>query len=130
MACIETAMGCRVLSSDCGTLSGGTLSGGTLSGGTLLGGTLPGGKLLGGKLTCERIDRMRAEMESVIRQQALTISQLEEELRHIELVQSTQRRRSSGDSEEPLQTQGSSAEDIEETEGLQVKVTCTYNMQI
>ena len=107
MACIETAMGCRVLSSDCGTLSGGTLSAGTL---------------LGGTLTRERKDRMRAEMESVIRQQALTISQLEEELRHIELVQTTQRRSSSGDREEPLQTQRSSAEDMEETSGLQVNV--------
>ena len=105
MACIETAMGCRVLSSYCGTLSGGTL-------------------------TRERIDRMRAEMESVIRQQALTISQLEEELRHIELVQATQGRSSSGDREEPVQTQRSSAEDMEETEGLQVNVTCTYNIHI
>lgn len=40
-----------------------------------------------GKLTQDKIDRMRAEMENVIRQQALTISQLEEELRHIELLQ-------------------------------------------
>ena len=121
MACIEAAMGGRVLSSDCGTLPGGTLPGGTLQGGTL-----PGDTLSGGTLTRERIDRMRAEMESVIRQQALTISQLEEELRHIELVQATQRS-SSGDREEPLQTQRSSAEDMEETSGLPVNVTCTYN---
>ena len=120
MASIEAALGCTVLSSDCGTLSGGTLSSSTLPGGTLPGGTL----------TRERIDRMRAEMESVIRQQALTISQLEEELRHIELVQTTQRRSSSGDREEPVQTQRSSTEDIEETEGLQVNVACTYNIHI
>ena len=120
MACIETAMGCRVLSSDCDTLTSGTLSSSTLPGGTLPGGTL----------TCERIDRMSAEMESVIRQQALTISQLEEELRHIELVQATQRRSSSGDSQEPLQTQRSSAEDMGETSGPQVNVACTYNIHI
>lgn len=40
------------------------------------------------KLTKEMIDEMRAEMETVIRQQAVTISQLEEELRIIEMSRS------------------------------------------